>query len=98
MHVGQQVTVEHEYKVGVALSEPSLLSHLLNIYEQKLLTDWLIQHHVTCRKIKDFPVLQGNLSPGNLSRDFPAGWARLFINFILNFSIWPQTSTLVLGV
>ena len=23
-------------------------SHLLNIYERKLLTDWLIQHHVIC--------------------------------------------------
>ena len=37
------------------------LSHLLNIYEQKLLPDWLIQHHVTCHTIKDFPV-EGEIS------------------------------------
>ena len=26
---------------------------IINIYELKLLTDWLIQHHVTCYRLND---------------------------------------------
>ena len=32
------------------------LSHPLNICEQKLLTDWLIQHRVTCYRLNVFPI------------------------------------------
>ena len=40
------------------------LSHLLNIYEQELLTDWVIQHHVTFNRMIDF------LSAEDLADDF----------------------------
>jgi hypothetical protein len=75
----EEVTSSIVQGLSIGPASYVVLSYLLNIYEQELLTDWFIQHHVTFHTITDLPVLSGNLERKNAPRpDLPVCLLTLF--------------------